>query len=249
MIDKIKEKIKSNFNKSFLNYDQSCCVQNKITNTMLEFLLKYARVFDRVADFACGTGESTLRLMNSIQYNNCFAVDFSEQLLTIAKSKLPSHVGCVLADFDKIIFDNHSLDLVFCNMGLQWSLDLLKNMLLFNEYLAPQGCIAFSLPIDNNFPELKSSYKITVQHHHEIVTTLSSANFELLEFNHVDYVERFLSPVSALRSIKNVGATGCISSNHHRDFGLARSYINNMFINPGLPQLTYKVGIYIARKQ
>ena len=81
------------------------------------------------------------------------------------------------------------------------------------------------------------------------MSILKLSDFELIEYSHHDYIELFSDPFEALRAIKGVGANGMTMSSKHSRAGLSRSHIKKMFVNSKTPSLTYKIGIYIARKR
>ena len=131
----LKQKIQLSFNRSYETHDRYCAIQNKICEQSIKLLLKFSNQFEKISDFACGTGESTKRLINNVRYDTCYAIDFAETLLNVAKTKFRSNVKPILCDFDELIFDEKYLDLVFCNMGLQWSLNLTSTLDKFNFYI------------------------------------------------------------------------------------------------------------------
>jgi len=245
----MKEKIRNNFDKACQTYDTHCDIQNNICENSIELLLKYNRNFFSIGDFACGTGESTLKLINSVHYHSCYAVDFSEKLLSVAKSKLPNHVRFFLADFDHKILFGDQLDLIFCNMGLQWSFDLLNTLKLFHEYLYKNGLIIFSMPIYPNFPEIHEQYKLKTHDHAEIIKMLNLANFKLINYKRTDITEKFNSTIEALKPLKYTGVNcGNIFKNFNRK-GLSKRFLNNIFTENNLFTLTYNIGIYLAKKK
>lgn len=68
MTARIKERIKRSFNRAVNTYDQHCFIQNKVSDIALDRLVSYQGNFSRIADFACGTGESTKRLVDRVNY-------------------------------------------------------------------------------------------------------------------------------------------------------------------------------------
>lgn len=238
-----KIKIKYNFNKACKTYDRHCDVQNKICEKTIQLLLNHKNYFETAGDFACGTGESTKQLVSSIQYKKCYGIDFSENLLNNAKNKL-SDVEFILSDFDDSVFEDESLDLIFSNMGLQWSIDLQKTFFVFNHYLKKDGLIAFSLPVDGNFQEIHAQNKIATLTHESISELLEKLNLKIIQFENLTYTEEFSDQITALRSIKNVGAR--LVKSHGFKVGLSRSHIKNIFLTEKTTTLTYKIGIYIV---
>lgn len=239
--------MQANFNRACKTYDQHCSVQNKICHASITLLLKHASNFKVISDLACGTGESTRQLIDNIEYQTCYAIDFAEKLLNQAKSKLPADIKLVLSDFDALSFIDEEVDLVFCNMGLQWSLNLANTLSCFNKSLRWKGWLIFSMPIFGNFPELKDEYKLEMLTHEEITKTLENADFELVEHAMHIYCEQFPTPYAALQSIKKVGANTTMIQ--HKTQRISREEIHTMFIDPKVSNLTYQIGIYVARKK
>ncbi len=225
-------------------YDQHCLVQNAIADQAITLLCHHQRDFGRVADFACGTGESTRQLLTKINYRSCYAIDFCENLLLKAKSKSLSKVDFILSDFEHAIFEKESLDLIFCNMGLQWSLQLEEVVNLFSSYLRESGWFAFSLPLKHNFPELKS--KLPLFTHENIFEILSKAYFQLADFAILEHKIYFSSCYEALKSLQYTGANYSLSGMKNRRV-YSRRLLEDLFLQTGKEiSLTYRVGIYIA---
>jgi malonyl-CoA O-methyltransferase len=242
-----KNKIKHHFNKAYKTYDDYCVVQNDASQRALELLMQHPFHFKKIADFACGTGESTLRLIRQIKHEECYAIDFSDKLLHIAASKLPDAVNCILSDFDTPLFPNDSLDLIFCNMGLQWSLNLERTLSLFDLYLTKNGCFAFSMPVTENFPEMKAEFKSLPLSSDQIIHILNNTGFKLVAHYNYKNVQLFESYYHALKSLQKIGANFSPEFNNK---GLRRVNVREIFVEDCLrPQLTYHIGIYLCQKQ
>jgi len=245
----IKHKIQRSFEKSWKTYDNHCQVQRKICHHAIEQLLRYRNHFNTIADFACGTGLSTQQLAQNIHYKKCYAIDFSNALLTIAKKKCKeSHIQFILSDFDDPLFPQNHLDLIFCNMGLQWSLDFPRTLKKLAWYLNNDGLLLFSIPLQQNFPEIKHSHKNKMPTSREVENLLTQNNLMLLELSEKTYVEPFQTPFDALRSIKAVGANALLTEKTTRTSGLSRGFINHLFHESSNPTLTYRVGVFLVKK-
>ena len=242
-----KERIKHHFNRAYKTYDDYCAVQNDASQRILELLMQHEFHFEEIADFACGTGESTLRLIKKIRYEKCYAIDFSDKLLNIAANKLPDTVRCVLSDFDTSLFPNDSLGLIFCNMGLQWSLNLERTLSLFNRYLIKNGYFAFSMPVTGNFPEMKTEFKSLLFSFEQIIHILNNTGFKLVA--HCDYknIQLFESYCYALKSLQRTGANFSPKSNNK---GLKRVNVREIFVEDCMvPKLTYHIGVFLCQKR
>ena len=242
-----KLKIKKNFNNAAKTYDQHCQVQNKICANSLQLLTKYYKKFSTVADFACGSGESTKQIINTINYKTCYAIDFAENLLATAKNKLPSTINFIPADFDTKIFNDNYLDLIFCNMGLQWAENLAHNLNLFYKYLKQDGVILFSLPLHNNFPEIKNNYTLKTLKHENILKALDKTNFKIIEYLQITHTESFNNHFAILKSLKYVGATYYNNNDKLQQISLTRKHLQEIFVDSNTQQLTYNICIYLAK--
>ncbi len=249
MIDPIKQRIRNTFNRSALTYDQYCAVQNTICRQSIQLLLNHQKVFDSIADFGCGTGESTRLLVKYVDFNHCYAMDFAERLLAIAQKKLShiSKIDWIQSDFDHAIKIPKPLELIFCNMGLQWSSDISKTIKLWHQYLNDHGLIVFSIPLAENFPELKKSFTPIFLNHNAVVDILKINGWHVVtqEFKYITV--QFNNQFEALKALKATGAN-YNKSTHYEMQGLSPIKLDQIFVSPNLNQLTYEIGIYLARK-
>lgn len=244
----LKEIIRSRFNKAACTYDHHCSIQNEICKRTIDMLLKHKTYFTSIADFACGTGESTKQVTNAIDYKQCVAIDFAQNLLAIAKSKLTEHnIHCMHGDLDEPIATLKQLDLIFCNMGLQWADDIFISINYFKQYLQPDGYLLFSVPIDGNFPEIKAPFKLQVPSHYTILEYLNNAGFSQVDYQTQLLSQTFLHPLDVLKSLKYVGTNSTRSPKKSKT-SLRPLELGEIFIEKENTCLTYKVGMYLARK-
>lgn len=245
----IKNTIQNRFNKAALTYDDHSIVQKKILHLTIDLLLKEKNTFQNIANIACGTGECMLALRDNINYLHCYALDLSEKMLTVAKNKCKNdyRIQWIHADFEQQDWLTSELDLIFCNMGLQWSLHLDKTLILWQNYLHKNGLLVFSVPLHNNFPELYSQVKPEFISHRKIVSILRNNGYKILEYHLESIIEKFPNQMSALKALKATGTNGDKKAGRVH-YGLKRIDLNNIFIEPQCNQLTYKIGIYLAKR-
>jgi malonyl-CoA O-methyltransferase len=249
LTDQIKNKVRKQFNRASTTYDLNCSVQNTVCLQAIHLLLDYQKNFESIADFACGTGESTNNLMKHIDCKKCYAVDFAEKLLAVAQEKL-SHIKKVqwlCHDYEKPIKRIPSLELVFSNMGLQWSGDALKTLSLWHTYLKPGGMLLFSLPLSGNFPELKGGCKPGLLTEKKLITDIGLAGFKLIRKSFASYETEFSNQFEALKALKATGTNNRKSLNSLTT-GLKPLRVKDIFINENTKKLTYKIGVYLARR-
>ena len=245
-----KEKIRDCFNNASKTYDDYCHLQQEICLDCLNLLPTNNNHFDFIADIACGTGISTQYLTRKVNYKICYAVDMAEKLLSLAKEKnITRDLKFILADFDDHLFFTNKLDLVFCNMGLQWSLNIQNTLKSFNSYLNPNGILLFSIPIMGTFPEININHKNALPSLSFIKTILKKAKFNIINHQVKTYIEEFNSPSAALKSIKKIGANHLIASTHPPLFSLSRNNIAKIFSNIHPATLTYNIAFIMAKTQ
>ncbi len=238
-----KVKIKANFNKAANTYDKHCLVQKRIADHALSLLNSQQKNFNTIADFACGSGESTLRLIKQLAYKSCYAIDFAEDLLAVAAEKLKKQPNLTFkqADLEQSLFEQAMFDFIFCNMALQW-VDLAKVLALFKHYLTAQGLVLFTLPVQGNFPEINSAHKLALSRHDEILTLLKQQQFTIL-YNEVnDFTVSFLDQMQLLKSLKQVGA----NYNKNKSTGLKKTKMTDIF-STSHADLTYRIGFYLVQ--
>lgn len=252
MNDAISNKIRTSFNKASKTYDRHCCVQKDTAAALCNAIYNYSDNYNRVADFACGTGISTKFITSLLRFNKLYAVDFAEKLLAVAQRKL-SHSGIewILSDYNKKLFPSDLLSLVVCNLGLQWSLDLPYTIKLFHQYLKKNGVLAFSIPLSGTLCEMQSSYRNYSYKYNEVIRVLQQSQFELFDFRKTFMIKDFSSAIEAIKSIKAVGAN-CPSSQGRtqlRHALMQKEKIENVFLNTDNITLTYNMGIFLAKKK
>ena len=244
----IKHIIEKKFSRAASTYDKHCHIQNSISQQALTLLTSYQHKFTTIADFACGTGESTQQLIKSVQFNHCHAIDLSQPLLGAAHHKLQNvaNVSLLPGDYDSALFPNNSLDLIFCNMGLQWAADLHRPLNHFYNYLRPDGWLLFTLPIAGNFPEIYNQHKPIHTNNASIIQLIKNQAWQFKQSTITHYCEQFSSQLAALQSLKAVGAN-FNAQQVNQPKGLSRIALDKIFTTPAA-SLTYKIGTYLIRK-
>jgi len=238
------------FNRAATTYDQHCSVQQMIGEQALKLLIPYQQSFNHIADFGCGTGLSLQLLIKYLSFNHCQAIDFAESLLTMAKTKIPAtkSIEWIQADFDQWIPKLKPCQLIFSNMALQWSSNIIKTIHLLQSYLSHQGVLLFTIPLANNFPELKAEYKPKFLDHQQVITLLIDSDWQLVTTHQQSMVIPFSNQLEALKALKATG-TNCSENHIPVPKGLRRIKPEQFFIVPFLNQLTYHLGIYLVRKK
>jgi malonyl-CoA O-methyltransferase len=235
------------FNKAAATYTEHSQIQLQTCNSLIELLEPNLFHFQNIADFACGTGISTKNLIDAYGYNQYYAIDFAAQALLVAKNKLAEfNVNFIIGNYNTRQFSNKTLDLAFSNLGFNWSTNLAETFKMMFKQLKRGGILAFSVPIDGNFKQLKKEFRNRFYRSEEILVLLQDSGFLLNKFHILTYDQLYENAFIALKSLKNTGTnvnldnpiTGLISFRK----------LNQMFENPEQISLTYKIGLFVATK-
>ena len=240
-----KIRIRRSFNKAFKTYDDYGYMPIKICKELLSQLKKLEFNYEVIADFACGTGISTQEIHLTFSCKSLYAIDFCNNLLNEAKKKVRnSNIVFILADFDNFLFFENSLHLIFCNMGLQWSLDLRNTFKVLFYQLIHSGIMAFSIPLAGTLNELNKKSRNQFYQPGFITSLLVENGFLILSYQERNFTDEFKTIQEAIRSIKYIGAN-CLVQRQKADLSarpILQSSVNRMV------KLTYRIGFFICKK-
>jgi malonyl-CoA O-methyltransferase len=232
--------IANRFNQAKLSYDSNCQVQQRVGQDLIARLTFYRDSFDNILDLGCGTGLVTKELAACYpNYHRFYALDIADQLLAIAKERLPK-LRFIKADFDHFKAANLKFDLIFANMSLQWSSDLAKCCVNINHNLATDGIVACSLPLKGTFANIGSTLDFLSKN--QMNNIFSQNGLQILAVETKEIIRCFPTMVEGLRSIKLAGASYCREKNLADYPRMLRSRKQPNF------NLTYRIGSFIAQK-
>lgn len=111
----IKENSKSAFNQQAATYDKD--IKGQHARSLYPALLeKLSHIpFQSALDLGCGTGEMLKLILQKDPLKELYGIDISEEMLAVAKSKLPEQVQLFQGDSEMLPFSDGSFDVVYCN--------------------------------------------------------------------------------------------------------------------------------------
>jgi malonyl-CoA O-methyltransferase len=161
-----KENIRRCFNRAKTTYDHHCQLQIHTAQKLMAAICPWKMSSMNILDLGCGTGLSTQMLAETNHHHLLMGIDMADDLLKIARARLGENTPVFCGDFDKIPAKAHQFDLVFSNMALQWSLDFTVTIEEISRVIKKNGCLAFSLPVDGTFAQIKKFlYQLTGERH------------------------------------------------------------------------------------
>lgn len=142
MIDKSPERIKKLFNYIAPHYDQNNDIISLLMHRIIKFdvirRLPELRTHAKILDLCCGTGDITNLLQKKYHDALITGVDFSEEMLKIARKK-NKKLKFEEADCSILPYANNSFDLVTICFGLRNTPDYDKVLSEINRVLKPNG--------------------------------------------------------------------------------------------------------------
>lgn len=203
-------KIAQTFGSASNSYDVSARLQRYCGKHLMPWLPNRNDL--TVLDLGAGTGFFTNILSGS--YQQVLGLDLSKKMLHFAKEKRDENILWLEADAHKIPLQDHSIDLIYSNLMIQWCNpldDVLKEIL---RVLKPGGLFIFTTLLDGTLYELKSSWAQVDDDRHvidfkgeqELLALLSSQNAKLLEFQCQDIVLEYENVLHLAHELKGLGA-------------------------------------------
>lgn len=214
-----KQKIQRSFNKAALTYDQAAILQHQMGQRLLVKLPEMAP--DYILDLGAGTGYCTHLLAERYPGASVIGLDFSDKMLGVAQQKvlMPAHYLC--ADFDALPLRDDSIDLIYSNFSLQWSLDLVETLSAAYAVLKPGGYMVFSTLGPRTLYELReASQSIDTSAHlnhflsmQAVANDLCASRFKIIELLHHEEALYFDDLFELMHHLKKMGANHVL----HRD--------------------------------
>lgn len=110
-----KEKSKAAFNQQAATYDTD--MKGQHARSLYPILLdRLSHIsYHSALDLGCGTGEMMKQILQTDNCKELYGIDLSEEMLAVAKSKLPDQVKLLLGDSESLPFPDNFFDVVYCN--------------------------------------------------------------------------------------------------------------------------------------
>ena len=155
-----KGKARRSFGRAADRYDETAVLQHEIGRRMLERLDTMRTEPRRILDIGCGTGVGSEALLRRYPKAEVIALDFALPMLAHARrrGRWLRRPRCVCGDLDQLPLAAQSVDLVFANAALQWSVDPPRAFAGIARVLRPGGLLLFSSFGPDTFKELRAAW-------------------------------------------------------------------------------------------
>lgn len=151
-----KQAIAQRFSAAATSYDRVAHLQRTVGNHLLRHPDLPDSVY-QVLDLGAGTGYFTQQLKQHYPSAQITAADLALGMLQYARQHhLADSYLC--ADMEHLPLKANSVDLIFSNLAVQWSLNFEQTLLECSRILRPDGIFIFSSVLEGSLIELKSSW-------------------------------------------------------------------------------------------
>lgn len=253
-----KQKIQHCFNKAARTYDQAAILQHEVGKELLK-KLAFLPTPTKLVDLGAGTGYCTELLHQALPNTHIIGLDFSYNMLAAAKNKIGNKADYLCADFDQLPLAAESIDLIYSNFSLQWSLDLCQTLAAAKAALKKQKYFVFSTLAESSLHELRtSSIAVDNQPHancflmQSILQKLVAQHFEIIEFKSEIKILYFDTIFELMHNLKDVGANHVFNKNNER-FADKRYFLEleqhyEAYRQNGKLPVTYEIIYGVVRK-
>ena len=210
-----KNTIAKKFSQAANQYDSFAHIQTITAQKLTSLIKDHLSPNLTILDLASGSGAIYNQLIKlTPQFKGSFiACDISFEMLK-ANAKKFSQNHLVNCDFDHLPFAKSSFDLIISSSSLQWSSNLNKVIENSYELLKNNGIFAFALPINGSLSQLRDLSKLAncnfgfndLPKVNDIKKYLNNLSFSDFEISTEIIDQSFSNPLSAIKSIKGVGA-------------------------------------------
>ena len=148
------------FERASASYDAHAIIASTARTEMLARLELLAFTPQVVVDLGTGTGHAARALKDRWPSANVLAVDRSVGMLREARGRRSwrRRFALVRADAARLPFASGTVDLIFSNLLLPWSVDLDAQLLELKRVLTPRGYVSFSTLGPDTLRELRSAW-------------------------------------------------------------------------------------------
>ena len=134
--------VATSFSKAAIHYDTAARLQREVGTMLFDKLTHCLTANQNVLDIGAGTGYCTELLTG--HGANIVALDITPAMLVQARHRLVGNADYLAADTQSLPIKDHSVDIVFTNLVLQWCVDLTTVFQEFKRILKNGGQIVFS---------------------------------------------------------------------------------------------------------
>jgi malonyl-CoA O-methyltransferase len=215
------------FGAASARYENAAGLQQSVREELLDRLRQLAPTAQSVLDLGCGTGAATVALRRLFPQATLVALDLAHGMLVEAARKVSLFDRLRGRDFARINADamrlplaDHSMQVVFSSLMLQWCDDLDLALAEIRRVLTPGGLLLFSTFGPGTLQELRSAWaSVDDSSHvndfvdmHDLGAALTRAGFQEPVLDADRLRREYADPQTLMRELKEIGAGNALAS-------------------------------------
>lgn len=223
------------FSRASTSYDAAAQLQHEVENRLLESL-DYLddRVPDVVVDLGCGPARAAAHMRKRWTRARVIAIDLALPMLRQSKTRgwnpLQKPIDRINADARALPLADGSVDVLFCNLCLQWVEDLGAVFAGFRRVLKPDGLLLCSTFGPDTLYELREAFAQADAVPHvspfasiaEFGDALMHAGFRNPVLDRDEFVNGYDDLPALMRELRAIGATNALTTRRHTLTGKSR---------------------------
>ncbi|GHV17061.1 malonyl-[acyl-carrier protein] O-methyltransferase [Fibrobacterales bacterium] len=210
-----------NFSLKSKKYDSVSFPQMELSQELFELSLDFLpNVPPALLDVGCGTGNLSLDLA-SLRPKVLDCLDISPEMLEVCREKLqesfPNTKWRLFVGDAEFFNSEVKYNAVYSSAAIQWLNDIPKFLARAKSWISPNGILAVGCFGEKTLGELRTAYfeatgrvlenKAKFFSEKKFGTLFEKAGFKILDSATCIYSQGFADPVTALKSIGNMGVT------------------------------------------
>ncbi len=250
-----KKIINHNFSTKVSEYNSNANIQKKVAKKLCKFLKQNIELKNsqniKILDLGSGTSFISKNLLSIVDNCEIYELDLSTEMLNNFNKK-PEKILKICGDIDNIPFMDSSFDVIISSFSLQWIHDFESLFYNLKKLLKPRGILAFAIPDDKSFEELKSSPFLLkkMPNSLKLSNILKQNNFSQSLIKNEKIYEKFPNFIEALKSFKKIGTNyNLLTKNKFKNFAELRNfYLKNFQNNLIYKKLSWSINYFIYFK-
>ncbi|OGO94360.1 MAG: hypothetical protein A3F10_00240 [Coxiella sp. RIFCSPHIGHO2_12_FULL_42_15] len=237
------------FDRAADSYDSYAELQFQVGLQLVRAIQKQATGFLMSADVGCGTGLLTNQLVEHLSIARIFPIDISTKMVMRCQQNLLRHrKNCLVGDFNFLPFFSNSMELIFSNMTLQWSFDLVATLQELLRCLKVGGFLAFTLFVEGTLENVRELLNINSFYSTQFLNALlRQLPVEERLFETATHEKHFQDLWSLIAFFKKTGANYTAEK---KSFSTMREYHQKIILSKGSHPInaSFNVATCILRK-
>ncbi len=224
-----KQQVRAAFDRAAPTYDDIALLQREVGERMLQRLDLVKLDPAIIADVGAGTGRFSAALAKRYKNSRIIALDIAPGMLAEARRRdsliarwFPrKHYLC--GDAEALPFADHSIDLLFSNLTVQWCNDFDRTLAEFRRVLKPGGLLMFTTLGPDTLKELRQSWAHADAHNHvnafydmhDIGDALMRARLTTPVMDVEDFTLTYPDVMHLMRDLKALGGHNVTAGRSH----------------------------------